>query len=287
MDNSGTETSSIVSGSSGENLACPNNAWKVADGIVDFGCKAAHPGHDLVKGLNGVPGGWNAGPGDPDKDDWLSFDFGSPKALVGFRYSGAGDKVHDAKDLVLAVGTSKNGPWTQVATFTALEGKNQPNTWNLAWQEFEFPATTSQHWKWTAKSPRYSQWQIWVGEFQFREPSDWGWWFLGFVFFGGVAYLGGGYAYNTSQKGRKQIPHAQLWRELQALVLDGVNLCRGGSSMSRSARSGGSSARHSSSGASAKSKKEKKKSSSSSGRQRVLDVPLATVSQTLSVCPCA
>ena len=45
IENTGTLSNSIVSGSSGENLACPNNAWKVADGIEDFGCKAAHPGH--------------------------------------------------------------------------------------------------------------------------------------------------------------------------------------------------------------------------------------------------
>ena len=104
-----------------------------------------------------MPGGWNAGPGTENADDWLTFDFGAPKTLLAFRYTGAGDKVHDAKEIRLEVGPSKDGPWTLIQTFTAAEGKSGANTWGKVWQEFEFPPTTSQHWKWTAKAPRFSK----------------------------------------------------------------------------------------------------------------------------------
>jgi len=301
IENSGTASASIVSGSSGENLACPNNAWKAVDGIEDFGCKASHPGHELVAGLHGVPGGWNAGPGGPDKDDFLTFDFGSAKTLLGFRYTGAGDKVHDAKTIVVEVGTSKTGPWTQVATFTGKDGKHGANSWNKVWQEFEFPATTSQHWKWTAKAPRYSQWQIWVGEIQWREPSDWGWWFIALFVGGGSVYLFGGYAYNVKQRGRREIPHQHLWLAVRALVVDGVNWSRSGGRPPMHAASRGASKatktdkkkekkeKKDKSGEKAekKDKKAKKASSGGDGRQRSLDMPLAAAAAAAAEDPIA
>jgi hypothetical protein len=75
---------SIVSGSSGETLACPNYAWKAVDGIDDFGCVAG-TGGALAPGLDGKPGGWNAGPAPANSDNWLTFDFGEPVRLEGFR----------------------------------------------------------------------------------------------------------------------------------------------------------------------------------------------------------
>eukprot|EP01047_Picozoa_sp_COSAG01_P105642 COSAG01_NODE_34834_length_541_cov_1.033937_2_plen_92_part_01 len=48
IENTGTADNNIVSGSSGENLACPNNAWKTVDGIEDFGCVGATPGQPIV-----------------------------------------------------------------------------------------------------------------------------------------------------------------------------------------------------------------------------------------------
>eukprot|EP01047_Picozoa_sp_COSAG01_P126023 COSAG01_NODE_55125_length_327_cov_0.885965_1_plen_76_part_10 len=76
----------------------------------------------------------------------MSFDFGSPKTLVGFRYTGAGDSTHDAKGIKISVGPSKTGPWNIIAEFEGKEGKPKGNSWRKIWQEFEFPPTKSQHW---------------------------------------------------------------------------------------------------------------------------------------------
>ena len=184
---SSAETS-IVSGSSGENLACANQAWKAADGETFFGCDGATPG------TKGKPvGGWNAGPGGPDALQFLTFDFKQPVTLTGLRFSGAGDKIHDANAMTVEVGASQNGPWTQVGAFEGEAGSGKPNTWSEVWQEFEFTKTTSQHWKWNFKS-RHSEWQVWVGEVEWHEASVWGWVVVGVVLLGGGGYVGGGKA---------------------------------------------------------------------------------------------
>ena len=184
---SSAETS-IVSGSSGENLACANQAWKAADGETFFGCDGATPG------TKGKPvGGWNAGPGGPDALQFLIFDFKQPVTLTGLRFSGAGDKIHDANAMTVEVGASANGPWTQVGAFAGEAGSGKPNTWSEVWQEFEFSKTTSQHWKWNFKT-RHSEWLVWVGEVVWHEASVWGWVVVGVVLLGGGGYVGGGKA---------------------------------------------------------------------------------------------
>lgn len=291
IDNTGTADNSIVSGSSGDNLACPNNAaWTAVDGIVDFGCAGATPGQPLAPGLHGTPGGWNAAP--PGEDEWLTFDFGKPVTLDGFRYSGGGDGVHDAKGIVISVGASKNGPWNTVDKFEGQKGKGKANTWSLVWQEFEFSSTTSQHWKFTATSPRFSEWQIWVGEIQFHQPSNWGWIVIALLVFGGGGYFGGGYLYNKN-RGRAAIPHERFWNDVLGLVLDGLNYARGKGRSGMSYQ--GSSSRRaigddSKRGKEKKQKKEAKakqgkqgrKTSTKSGRQRASDELLAAAPDSIS-----
>ena len=106
----------LVVANSGENLACANNAWKAVDGVLDFWCDGATPG---------TPGrpvnGWNAGPGTDNAQQWLVFDFKEPITLSALRYTGGGDKIHDADEMTISAGSSAQGPWTQIGP--VLHGK--------------------------------------------------------------------------------------------------------------------------------------------------------------------
>ena len=181
----------LVVASSGENLACANNAWKTVDGKPNFGCDGATPGH------TGAPvAGWNAGPGTPHAAQWLVFDFKSAVTLSGLRFSGGGDKIHDADEMTISTGAASTGPWAPVgAAFNGKAGAGKPNTWNEVWQEFEFPSastndelfiqmmnlafkmmtlvqqTAARFWRWDIKT-RHSEWQVWVGEVEFYEVPN-------------------------------------------------------------------------------------------------------------------
>ena len=114
----------LVVANSGENLACANNAWKAVDGVLDFGCDGATPG---------TPGrpvnGWNAGPGVDNAQQWLVFDFKQPATLSALRYTGGGDRIHDADEMTISVGSSAQGPWTQVGSaFHGKAGDGKANT---------------------------------------------------------------------------------------------------------------------------------------------------------------
>ena len=207
IDNTGTADNSIVSGSSGDNLACLNNAARTAvDGIVDSWVRRPQPGQPLAPRLHGTPGGWNAAP--PGEDEWLTFDFGKPVTLDGFRYRGDGN---DAKGIV-TLWPQKTGPGNTVDKFEGQKGKGKANTWNLVWQEFEFSSTTSQHWKFTATSPRFQSGRYGLGR-QFHQPSNWGWIVIALLVFGGGGYFGGGYLYNKN-RGRAAIPHERFWNDV-------------------------------------------------------------------------
>jgi hypothetical protein len=223
ITNSATsEATSILSGKSGENMACDNGAWKTVDGDPEFGCDGATPGQ-----LGRKVAGWNGAP--PTGDEWLTFDFKKPVTLVGLRYSGGGDKIHDADEMSISIGPSKDGPWQSVGKFSGKEGAGKANQWHLVWQSFSFSdAQTSQHWKWTIHS-RHSQWQVWVGEVQFEEQSAWGWWLIGLLVFGSAGYFGGGALYNRQTRGLRgaaAVPSRRELAGLAALVVDGLELTK-------------------------------------------------------------
>jgi hypothetical protein len=94
------------------------------DGVMDFGCDGATPG---------TPGrpvnGWNAGPGTDNANQWLVFDFKKPITLSALRYTGGGDKIHDADEMTISVGSSAQGPWKQIGpAFHGQAGDGKPNT---------------------------------------------------------------------------------------------------------------------------------------------------------------
>ena len=151
-----SEAASILAAHSDETLACANNAWKAVDGDPGFGCPAA----------TGCPAtkcpvkGWNA----QDGSEWLVLDFKRTLALSALRFSGAGDTLHDPKDMTISVGNTMSGPWRAVGDpFVGAAGTHAQNTFNEVWQEFGFPTTAGRYWKWEIAS-RHGGYQAWVGE---------------------------------------------------------------------------------------------------------------------------
>jgi hypothetical protein len=216
-----SEMGSIVVAHSGENLACANNAWKAVDGQAGFGCPAA----------TGCPAeqcpilGWNAGT--DNTLEWLVFDFKRPITLSSLRFSGAGDAMHDPKDMQVYASAAVSGPWREVGDpMVASAGKHGQNTFNAVWQQFSFPPTASRYWKWEIKS-RHGGYQAWVGEVEFyRAESAWGWAVAAALLGGGLLYVGGGIVWGRRYLGRggglNAHPHRHRWAELHGLVLDGM-----------------------------------------------------------------
>lgn len=239
----------LVVESSGENLACANNAWKAVDGVMGFGCDGATPG------TTGRPvAGWNAGPSTANAVQFLVLDFKRAVTLSALRYTGGGDKVHDADEMAISVGATAKGPWTQIgAPFHGKAGDGKPNTWNDLEQAFDFPSSTAQFWRWDITT-RHSEWQVWVGEVQFFEVSNWGWYLVGALLAATASYVGCGYIYNTRSKGMAHgaaaLPHRHFWLDVAGLVQDGIQYSRERlNGTTHSGRSGGRSGSTASGGA--------------------------------------
>lgn len=203
---------------------------------------------------------WNAQLDATDKSCWLVLDFGAEATVHGFALIQRGDNTHDAKDHELYTGATADGPWQSVGSFVAQECKppaftvaqcrvkNQAGTAAFR-QTFDLPsAATSRYFRWVAKT-RYSEYQLYLYEIQFR-CSNWGFELLLILGLGGFAYVGGGVALAAKTEGKvwrlSSHPHLPLWVEVHDLVVDGAGYTHGvavGRRKTGSRRGGGGAAR--------------------------------------------
>ena len=155
---------------------------------------------------------WDSAVDPADNSCWLALDFGGSVTLSAFALTGRGDDTHDTKDHELQTGTSATGPWVTVGSFVAKPCKppdftaadcNTPSSMTTAKfrQVFELPsAASSQHFRWVSKT-RYSEYQVYLQEIEFRTAPAWGWAFIIVLLLGSGGYVGGFAAYNYKAKG--------------------------------------------------------------------------------------
>ncbi len=237
MSNDGTASESLVVGSSG---TTPSGT----------------PLLERQKGFMAVDGNitsqWNAAIDPADKSCWLVLDFGAEVTIHGVALIQRGDITHDAKDHELQTAAGKDGPWQSVGSFLGQEckppafsasqcrEKNQPGAAAFR-QTFDLPApAASRYFRWVAKT-RFSEYQLYLYEIQFRF-SAWGAVLLLLLGFSSCIYIAGGVAHSVKTAGKPwrvpSHPHYALWVELCGLVLDGLAYTRAAIA-GRSAASGG------------------------------------------------
>jgi hypothetical protein len=206
-------------------LALPpvaTGSWMTNDGTaassIDVGHSGVAQGGEDRKPFMAVDGNlltdWDSATDPADESCWLALDFGETVTIDAFALTGRGDEVHDTKDHELQSGPSPKGPWATAGSFVAKPCKPpdfaaaacaQPNSGALKVakfrQVFTLPSSASgRYFRWVAKT-RYSEYQVYLQEIEFRLAPAWGWAFLIVLMIGSGGYLGGFAAYNYKTKG--------------------------------------------------------------------------------------
>ena len=141
----------VVSDSGGGEPAQP--AWKAMDGVAQFG--SAGPSC-------AVSNGWDAGGG----SEYLIIDLQANTTVDAFALITAGDTVHDPFHMLLQIGPTKAGPWSNVSAFVGNSSGSQQHPKPVP-QVFSGFRRSAQFWKWTILD-QHSQFQAFVAEVFFR-----------------------------------------------------------------------------------------------------------------------